>query len=420
MSLTRVEGYLRTADEAARAGDVDRAASALRLAQQAAEALPPASAAQGLILVARAEAAVRAGDRAHGAILLEQACALDERHGRADAGAIVRLLRAALACQAAGRVAAGRELARRARMLAEREAPGLVPDAQEVLARLDGRPVHQPPPVTPARADMPELQAQLDALVGLEGVKEEVRRVVALAQVSRARAEAGLPAGERTRHLVFCGAPGTGKTTVARILGQMYGALGVVSKGHLVEVTRADLVAGYVGQTAAKVNAVVESALDGVLFIDEAYSLAGGGGEDFGREALAELVKRMEDDRGRLVVILAGYDAPMQELLDVNPGLRSRVQAVLQFADYAPEQLAEIFARMAAAGGWRIDEATRARAAERLTVLHQVKDASWANARTARALLEETLARHALRVTADGQVSREELDHLVAEDVPAD
>jgi SpoVK/Ycf46/Vps4 family AAA+-type ATPase len=265
---------------------------------------------------------------------------------------------------------------------------------------------------------MEELQAQLDALVGLEAVKEEVRRLVALAQVTKARNEAGLPAGERTRHLVFCGAPGTGKTTVARILGQMYGALGVVAKGHLVEVTRADLVAGYVGQTAARVNAVVDEALDGVLFVDEAYSLAAGSDEDFGREALAELVKRMEDDRDRLVVILAGYDAEMEQLLELNPGLRSRVQAVLRFADYSPEQLAEVFARMAAADGWKLDEAGRARAAETLTAMHAVKDSSWANARTARSLFEGTLARHALRVTADGVITPEELDSLVADDVP--
>jgi predicted ATPase with chaperone activity len=198
----------------------------------------------------------------------------------------------------------------------------------------------------------------------------------------------------------------------------MYGALGTVAKGHLVEVTRADLVAGYVGQTAAKVNEVVDSALDGVLFVDEAYSLAAGSDEDFGREALAALVKRMEDDRDRLVVILAGYDAEMETLLELNPGLRSRVQAVLRFADYSADQLTEVYARMAAADGWKLEDGTRARAAETLAAMHAAKDESWANARTARSLFEATLARHALRVTADGVIATEELDRLLPDDVP--
>ena len=417
MSLTRVEGYLRTADDAARRGKEVEAAAALRLAVAAASGLPQPDVAHALVLVGRAELALRGGDRGAAADLLKQACDLDAEHGRRDGAAVVRLLRAALAAEAAGRAPAALELARRALAIAP---PALRGEAEEVQARLTGRRPAAPPPAAtpPSGATMDELQARLDALVGLENVKDEVRRLVALAQVGRARREAGLPAGERTRHLVFAGAPGTGKTTVARILGEMYGALGVVAKGHLVEVTRADLVAGYVGQTATRVNEVVESALDGVLFVDEAYSLAAGGDEDFGREALAELVKRMEDDRDRLVVILAGYDTEMQRLLDLNPGLRSRVQGVVAFADYTPEQLAEVYARMAAADGWRLDDDAREKAVATLTARHAARDAAWANARTARALFEETLARHALRVTADGVIAPHELDHLVADDVP--
>ncbi len=422
MSRARVEGYLRTADDAARDGEDAAAATALRLAADAAAQLSDEDVAHALVLVARADVAARTGDRAAAARLLEQAVDRDAAAGRTDGPAVVRLLRAALAAEAAGRSDAARALTTRALPLAP---PALRDQARQVHDRLNG----SKRGLTPERsggaessredpARMAELQARLDALVGLEAVKEEVRRLAALAQVARARAGAGLPAGERTRHLVFCGAPGTGKTTVARILGEMYGALGVVAKGHLVEVTRADLVAGYVGQTAAKVNAVVDSALDGVLFVDEAYSLASGSGEDFGREALAELVKRMEDDRDRLVVILAGYDKEMEGLLEVNPGLRSRVQAVLRFADYSPEQLAEVYARMAQTDGWKLDDATRTRAAEALMAMHAARDASWANARTARSLLEQTLARHALRVTADGVITTEELDRLVADDVP--
>ena len=384
------------------------------------------------MLVGRADAAVRAGDRAVAAKLLVDACALDERHGRTDEAAIVRKLRAALALEAAGGLRdEARAMAGRALALAEAGAPSLVDDARDVNARLHAPPAaaavvppsSAPGAAAPTTSGTPEervaaLQAQLDALVGLASVKEEVRRLVALAQVAQARRAAGLPVGERTRHLVFTGAPGTGKTTVARIVGELYGALGVVAKGHLVEVTRADLVAGYVGQTAPKVNAAVDAALDGVLFVDEAYALVSGDDDPFGREALAELVKRMEDDRERFVVVLAGYDAEMQALLDVNPGLRSRVQDVLRFADYTPEELTEVFARLAARDGWKLDDATRAAAGARLTAMHAARDASWANARTARALLEQTLANHALRVTADGQITPDELDRLAPTDVP--
>ena len=424
MSQARVEGYLRTAEEAAGEGKEVDAAAALRLAAAAASRLPADDVSHVLLLVARADAAARAEDRAEAARLMEEAAERDQKAGRADGPAVIRLLRAAIAAGAAGRRDTARELAARALRIAP---PALRDQAGEVTAHLSGRsetsvpgslpsPVAESPPPPPA--SMEELQASLDALVGLESVKDEVRRLVALAQVAKARTEAGMPAGERTRHLVFCGAPGTGKTTVARILGQMYGALGIVAKGHLVEITRADLVAGYVGQTAGRVNEVVDQALDGVLFIDEAYSLAAGSGEDFGREALAELVKRMEDDRERLVVILAGYTAEMETLLEVNPGLRSRVQAVLRFDDYSPEELTEVFARMAAADGWKLAGDARARAAETLTAMHAAKDESWANARTARSLFEQTLARHALRVTADGVIAPEELDALVADDVP--
>ena len=272
------------------------------------------------------------------------------------------------------------------------------------------------PALAPARP-VEELLAELDALVGLADVKADVRRLTSLLRIQQLRTARGMPTIETSHHLVFTGNPGTGKTTVARLLSQILRSLGVVSRGHLVETDRSHLVAGYVGQTAVRTREVMESALGGTLLIDEAYALARGGEQDFGREAIDTIVKFMEDHRDDLAVIAAGYPEEMATLIDANPGLESRFTRTIHFPDYTTAELVAIFRSMGDANRYQLDAA----AIERLTALIEAEPRTrgFGNARFVRNVFESAIGHQAERLSAVANPTDEQLTTLTADDIVA-
>ncbi|AEJ43392.1 AAA family ATPase [Alicyclobacillus acidocaldarius] len=295
-------------------------------------------------------------------------------------------------------------------------------DLNDALARISGVDDSMSsvaPPIDKRR--MHELLRELDDLVGLDEVKRVVREIFALVYVQRLRKEHRLKADATVLHMIFYGNPGTGKTTVARILARMFHECGLLEKGHLVEVERADLVGEYIGHTAQKTREQIQKALGGVLFIDEAYSLARGGEKDFGREAIDCLVKAMEDHKHELIVILAGYEREMRWFLSTNPGLPSRFPIQIRFPDYGVDQLVQIATKTLATRDYRMTaEAEWALRNLLQNALRQPRLEPFSNARYVRNLVERAIRRQAVRLFEESRPKRDALMLIEARDWQGD
>lgn len=264
-----------------------------------------------------------------------------------------------------------------------------------------------------------ELLAELDSLIGLENVKQDIHTLINFVKINKIRAQRGLKTAEISYHLVFSGNPGTGKTTVARLLAKIYQKIGVLSQGHLIETDRSGLIAGYQGQTAIKTSEVIDEAMGGILFIDEAYSLVQDDNDTYGKESIATILKEMEDNRGDLIVIVAGYDDLMHKFIDSNPGLRSRFNKYFHFPDYTGEEMEKIFMLQCKNNGYEVNDSAKLVLRDHFNQLYDSRDANFGNGRDVRNIFENVINAQANRLAEGSDFTTENLLTLTEEDVEA-